>query len=84
MKRMGKFWVDDEGNRTLYRPTEESHIESVSDAIKRVVDGMDRSDDKLWTQQGKPQMSVIEKALGDTSITRAMVDEATGGVTREG
>lgn len=87
MKRVGKFWIDADGNRTRFRPVqagEQKHAtpDSRDEQIRKIVEGLDKDNQDNWTKQGKPQMSVIEELLGDTGVTRKEVDAATGGYVR--
>lgn len=88
LEKRGLYWLvrDDEGkvvSRTLYRPSLDADVElPMAVRIKNAVDSFDVTDDSLWTGEGKPKMSAVEKAVGDTSITRRDVDEATGRYVR--
>lgn len=42
--------------------------------VKRAVMSLDDANDDHWTQAGLPAMAAVEKAAGDTTITRAEVD----------
>lgn len=83
LEKRGLHWLvrDDNGkvvSRTLHRPKLDTIDElPLAVRIKNVVDSLDVSDDSLWTGEGKPKMSVVEEALGDSSITRRDVEDAT-------
>ena len=47
-----------------------------AEAIQAVLDGLDHSDDSLWTQAGLVQMSAIEAELGP-DVSRADIDAAS-------
>lgn len=44
--------------------------------IKTALQTMDHEDGSLWCKDGLPKMSVIEKLVGDKSITRQDVTDA--------
>lgn len=52
-------------------------------AIKTALEGMDPDNDEHWLKDGTARMSVVEGAVGDTSITRGDVDATWPGFTRD-
>lgn len=87
LERLGLHWVvrDEAGSivsRTLYRPQMEGVEKTMAERIKDAVYSLDVNDDSLWTGEGKPKMSAVEEIVGDTSIKRRDVEEATGKYTR--
>lgn len=55
----------------------------VNTRLQRAVMSLDAGDDTHWTRDGKPAMTVVEKLYGSAGITRADVDAAVPGWTRE-
>jgi hypothetical protein len=51
-------------------------------AIKEFLATLDLADDTNWTEDGSPSLSVIQKALNDTSISRAQINDAYPGFAR--
>lgn len=51
--------------------------------LQAAVWNLDPTDDTHWTRDGKPAMSAVEKLYGASDITRADVDAAAPGYTRE-
>lgn len=52
---------------------------SLAEALTR----LDPNDDSHWNADGKPKMSAVEALLGRTDVTRAQVEAAAPGLTRE-
>ena len=54
-----------------------------NERLAKAVMSLDPNNDEHWTQTGKPAMSAIEMAYGSSGITRAQVEAAAPGFTRE-
>lgn len=52
------------------------------EAIKEILEGLDHSKDDLWTDDGSPLVSEIQRLADDKTITRAQINEALPGFTR--
>lgn len=86
--KRGPWWIDEQGNRTRYRPQSNGKAvpaqqadkvttidpESRGERLRKAVDSLDDANDKHWTKGGLPQMKVVEGIIGDSSITRSDVD----------
>lgn len=55
----------------------------VNTRLQRAVMSLDAGDDTHWTRDGKPAMTAVEKLYGSAGITRADVEAAVPGWTRE-
>lgn len=51
--------------------------------LAAVLAQLDPDNDDHWTQQGKPALAAVEAAYGSSAITRADVEAAAPGLTRE-
>lgn len=51
--------------------------------IAAALSKLDPSDDEHWTADGKPKMLALEAFFGRSDITRAQVEQAAPGYTRE-
>lgn len=51
--------------------------------LQRAVMSLDPADDNQWTKDGKPAMTAVEKVYGSAGITRADVEAAAPGHTRD-
>jgi len=51
-------------------------------AIRRVLEGLDHDDNKLWTNSGKPQVRAIE-ALAGIATSRDEIEAAYPGFSRD-
>lgn len=56
---------------------------AVDTKLSRIVKSLDPDVAAHWTGQGKPSMKAVEEAYGSTGITRADVEAAAPGWTRE-
>lgn len=53
------------------------------DAIKEILQSLDHTDDALWTDDGSPLVSEIQRLANDKTITRAQINEALPGFARK-
>lgn len=53
------------------------------DAIKEILQSLDHTDDALWTDDGSPLVSEIQRLANDKTITRAQINDALPGFARK-
>lgn len=53
------------------------------DRIREAVNTLDATNDEHWTADGRPRMDAVERAFGSAGITRADVEAAVPGYTRD-
>jgi hypothetical protein len=58
-------------------------VAEVNTKLQKAVLALDPTDASHWTKDGKPAMTAVEKLYGSTGITRADVEAAAPGHTRE-
>jgi hypothetical protein len=51
-------------------------------AIAEILKGFDPKNDKLWTDDGSPLVSEVQRLANDKNITRAQINEALPGFAR--
>lgn len=51
-------------------------------AIKEALLSLDTKNDKLWTDDGSPLVSEVQRAVNDKTVTRAQINDALPGFTR--
>lgn len=53
------------------------------ETLIEVLHSLDHSDDLLWTDDGLPTVKAVQDIAGDTSITRAKINDAAPGFARK-
>jgi hypothetical protein len=53
------------------------------EAIKEVLESLDHTDDAIWTDDGSPLVSEVQRAANDKTITRAQINDAFPGFARK-
>lgn len=53
------------------------------EAIKEILDGLDHTNDALWTDDGSPLVTEIQRLANDRTVTRAQINEASPGFARK-
>lgn len=53
------------------------------EAIKQILEGLDHTNDALWTDDGSPLVTEIQKLANDKTVTRAQINEALPGFARK-
>src|ERR1035437_2484072 len=51
--------------------------------IKKILEGLDQKNDALWTDDGSPLVSEIQRLADDKTITRSQITEALPGFARK-
>lgn len=64
-------------------PEGDGQAPQLNEKLQKAVLGLDPADDSHWTKDGKPAMTAVEKLYGSSGLTRADVDAAAPGFTRE-
>lgn len=64
-------------------PEGDGQAPQLNEKLRKAVLGLDPADDSHWTKEGKPAMTAVEKLYGSSGLTRADVDAAAPGFTRE-
>src|SRR6266704_2800443 len=52
-------------------------------AIAEALQSLDHTDDNLWTDDGSPLVSEIQRLTNDKTITRAQINDAIPGFARK-
>jgi hypothetical protein len=52
-------------------------------AIKEILEGLDHANEALWTDDGAPVISEIQRLANDKTITRGQINEALPGFVRK-
>lgn len=73
-----KAIVDDNGNG---HPANSEEENTLVEAIKSAVDGLDHGNDDHWNDAGEPNLNYLSDLL-DTRVSREQVDAATKNVRR--
>jgi hypothetical protein len=74
---------DGDGQQAQLNPAGDPPPSEVNTKLQKAVQALDPADDNHWTRDGKPAMSAVEKLYGSAGITRADVEAAAPGWTRE-
>ena len=53
------------------------------EAIKQILEGLDHGNDALWTDDGSPLVTEIQRLANDKTVTRAQINEALPGFARK-
>lgn len=64
-------------------PEGDGQAPQLNEKLQKAVLGLDPEDDSHWTKDGKPAMTAAEKLYGSSGLTRADVEAAAPGFTRE-
>jgi hypothetical protein len=72
-----------DGQQAQLNPAGDPPPPEVNTKLQKAVQSLDPADDNHWTRDGKPAMSAVEKLYGSAGITRADVEAAAPGWTRE-
>ena len=62
---------------------DEGDMDMMKRKIRELLANIDHDNKEHWTAVGLPNTFWVRKALGDRTITRAMIDEAVPGLTRK-
>jgi hypothetical protein len=53
------------------------------EALKEILQGLDHKNDTLWTDDGSPLVSEIQRLANDKTITRGQINDASPGFARK-
>jgi hypothetical protein len=53
------------------------------EALKEILQGLDHKNDALWTDDGSPLVSEIQRLANDKTITRGQINDASPGFARK-
>lgn len=53
------------------------------EAIKEILEGLDHTNDALWTEDGSPLVTEIQRLANDKTVTRAQINDALPGFVRK-
>src|ERR1019366_8202082 len=53
------------------------------EAIKEILQALDHKNDALWTDDGSPLVSEIQRLANDKTITRGQISDASPGFVRK-
>jgi len=53
------------------------------EAIKQILEGLDHTNDALWTDDGAPLVTEVQRLANDKTITRAQINDAFPGFARK-
>jgi hypothetical protein len=53
------------------------------EALKEILQSLDQTNDALWTDDGSPLVSEIQRRANDTTITRGQINDALPGFARK-
>lgn len=72
-----------EGNGAASGSVEQVKPSDTKIKLAKIIHGLSPENNDHWTDAGKPRLSVIEEALGAAGVSRADVEAAAPGWTRE-
>lgn len=64
-------------------PQGDGQAPELNEKLRKAVMALDPAQDAHWTREGKPAMTAVGQLYGSTGITRAEVEAAAPGFTRE-
>lgn len=64
-------------------PEGDGQAPELNEKLRKAVMALDPVDNAHWTKDGKPAMTAVEKLYGSSGLTRADVDAAAPGYTRD-
>lgn len=69
--------------RISHQPPEDTMQTTPKEAIAEVLNSLDKSNDTLWTDDGSPLVTEVQRLANDKTITRAQINEAIPGFARK-
>lgn len=53
------------------------------EAIKEILEGLDHKDNAIWTDDGSPLVTEVQRLANDKTVTRAQINDALPGFARK-
>jgi hypothetical protein len=84
---LGSGWDGHENSGLSERPEPGNNgsafANQVDTNLVRAIEALDAAEDSHWTKAGLPAIVAVEQAYGSTDVTRALIEAAKPGWTRE-